>query len=249
MKEEILNKLNEIETDDEISIISAREMGSRLLGAEHAESDWDIMFIYAFDEAWKYPATGHSRKTMELKDEPLDLHGWNIDKFIEHLQDSNPMAMEFLAAEPYTESHEALWREIESDALENFNHMALYHHYISLAKSNYTQYIANGRDRTAGRQFYISRALACASHIRTAGEFPQMDADELAERGEMNDELRGLLRRFTEAKISGFGDKEQPDQIGPLYEAESEAAIEPTDERTKSPDADLTNELLKAALE
>lgn len=247
MHEKIFETLDEIE-NDEIHILSAREMGSRLLGAEHEDSDWDIMVVYAFDEPWKYPAIGYSRETIEFKDEPLDIHGWNINKFARHLNDSNPMAMEFLAAEPYKEMYTGTWRSIENDAFDNFNHMALYHHYISLAKSNYTKYIDNGNDRTAGRQFYIARALACASHIRNAGEFPPMDIYDLAEDGEMNDELRGLLRRFTRAKTGGLGDTEQPDQIGPFYEAESEAPMEPTDERTNSPNPELVNDLLRKDL-
>lgn len=248
MENKIKQKLSEIALDDEIQILSGREMGSRLMGVAHEGSDWDIMFIYSFDEAWKYPALEKSRETMDFEEGEMDFHGWNLNKFAKLLQDSNPQAMEFLAAEPYTERHSELWRRIEEDAFENFNHMALYHHYISLAKSNYTKYIENNNDRTAGRQFYVARALACASHIRRDREFPPMDAMHLAEDGKMNDELRGLLKRFTEAKIAGFGDAEQPDLIGPLYEAESEAPMEPSDERTNSPDAERTNKLFKAAL-
>lgn len=248
MQSEILAKLSEIQAENDIHIISAREMGSRMLGVEHPQSDWDIMFIYAFDDAWKYPAIGYSKETMDFEEGEMDFHGWNIDKFATLLQESNPQALEFLAAAPYRENHWKCWDDIEADAFENFNHMALYHHYISLAKSNYTKYISNGNDRTAGRQFYIARALGCASHIRKAKEFPPMDAKRLIEEGEMNDELRGLLKRFTEAKIAGNGDMDQPDLIGPLYRAEREAPMEPTDERTNSPNPELTNELLRHSL-
>jgi len=246
MREQIIDALTEIEENSDIHILSAREMGSRLIGAEHADSDWDIMFIYAFDEAWKYPANGYSKKSKDFEDGEMDFHGWNLDKFADHMKDSNPQAMEFLAAEPYMEENREIWREIEKDAFENFNHMALYYHYISLAKSNYTKYIENGNDCTQGRQFYITRALATAQHIRRAAEFPPMRISHLANSGHIDEDLGDLLIELGNEKRSGRGDIEHPDIIGPYYDAESAIEIEPTDERTNSPDPELTNKLFKA---
>lgn len=245
MKSKIVQKVGEIESDRGIDVISVREMGSRLLGVANSDSDWDIMFIYTFDGSWKYPAIGHSKKSITVSEEELDMHGWNIDKFAKHLQDSNPQTLEFLEAEPYFQEYEEVWGEIEKDARNNFNHMALYSHYMSLAKRQYKKYIQNGNDSTKGRHFYVARALAAASYIRNFGEMPPTDSVELAneiERGW----LSAFLREMSKEKRSGNGD----DYIGNRFPngVGLEKNMEPTDERTKSPDPKLINQLLRDAL-
>lgn len=252
MESTILDKLKEIQAEHPIRILSAREMGSRMMGVPHEDSDYDIMFVYCFDEPWKYIARGHSKKTMTIEDEPLDLHGWNIDKFADHYMDSNPTVVEFLSGEPYREESPLIWRELERDMTENFNHMALYHHYISLAKSNYTKYIVNGNDVTRGRQFYIMRAIALARYIRIAGEMPPMDTYELLEEAHpaaLSDEEHDKLMVLADSKTMGKGDKHQPDIVGDFYEGESAAPMLPNDERTRSPSEDAINDLVREAFE
>lgn len=258
MEMRIREELCKLEDEKDITLINARERGSRMLGAEHEGSDWDVLFLFAQDASRYATIHGHidSIHAPHLgEDEQIDLHGWNIDKFGGLLHDSNPNAIEY-CREGATEYIQALdptnekFLALAKDARENFNHMSLYHHYISMGKRNWKKYIDSGNDCTLGRQFYVARSIAAAKYIRCEGELPPMDAGELAdamhEYGTGN--LGSTLAKLTRAKREGRGDTEADDLVGRFYEAESEAPIEPTDERIKSPDTELIDDFIRAAI-
>lgn len=251
MEHTIVGVLDRVASDNDITILSEREMGSRMMGVSHDDSDWDVMFVYCFDEPWKYVARGHSKKTIDTVEGDIEIHGWNIDKFVEHYMDSNPTVVEFLSADVYDEKYPIIWRELERDMTENFNHMALYHHYISLAKSNYTKYIANDNDCTRGRQFYIMRAAALARYIRVVGEMPQMDTYEFLDEAHptaLSDEEHDKLMWLADQKYLGRGDKHNPDVVGEFYQNEYDESMDVTDERVSSPSEDAVNDLVRESL-
>lgn len=254
MDDKIRSKLFDIERDRGVHVINARERGSRMLGVAHDESDYDVMFLFAQD-ASKYATLQGYIETIDKphlgENEDIDLHGWNIDKFGRLLSDSNPNAIEYCrddAREYITFYEGGVFDETAKNARENFNHMALYVHYISMAKRNYSKYIESGKDCTKGRQFYVARALACASHIRNEGALPPMNAYKLSDSDGLNEELDRVLYKLAEAKKRGHGGQENPDIVGPLYKAESQAPMEPTDERINSPDKGKIDELISTAL-
>lgn len=251
MDDRIRELLDEIESERPIRVLSVRERGSRMMGVPHTDSDWDVMFVYCFEEPWKYVARGYSMPTITVKDDPIDLHGWNVDKFAKHYMDSNPTAVEFLDQEPYHEVLTPHWRNLESDIRENFNHMALYHHYISMASSNYRKYVESGNNCTRGRQFYILRAAAYARYIRVEKRLPAMNVYDFLEDAHpdvLSDDEYDKLMWLSDQKSLGKGSKEHPDIVGDFYEWESDAEMEPTDVRTRSPDEATINTLIEEAL-
>jgi len=254
MREKIREKLFELEREKNIHLINARERGSRMLGASHEDSDWDVLFLFAQDAA-NY-ATIHGRidsihEPHLGENEEIDLHGWNIDKFGGLIRDSNPNAIEYCRADAkeYLSFHEGgTFDALAKNARENFNHMSLYHHYISMGKRNWKKYIDSGNDCTKGRQFYVARSIAMAEGIRKGGEMPPLDARELADYEPISLETRKILAKLTEAKRVGHGPQESPDIVGALYELESEAPMEPTDERINSPDDELIDDFIRTAI-
>lgn len=250
MEDKILEVLSECEAEHPIQILSARERGSRMMGVPHDDSDWDVMFVYCFDKTWKYVAQGHSLETVTHEDGDIDLHGWNLDKFAKHYVDSNPTAAEFLSQEPYRQEHRFAWRDVEEEMEENFNHMALYHHYISMAASNYKKYVASGNDCTRGRQFYVMRAVAYARYIRIEGEMPEMNVYDFLDESDdaLSDEEHDKLLWLADQKSDGKGSEEHPDVVGDFYKAESDAPMEPSAERISSPAEGAVNGLIKKAL-
>lgn len=257
MEMRIKEELCRLEDEKDIQLINARERGSRMLGASHARSDWDVLFLFA-QEPDRY-ATIHGRidsihEPHLGEDEQIDLHGWNIDKFGDLIADSNPNAIEYCrdgAKEYITASDEAdaAFTALARSAREQFNHMSLYHHYISMGKRNWKKYIDSGNDCTKGRQFYVARAIGMAQGIRKGGKMPPLDARELADYEPIDIELRKVIAKLTEAKRAGHGTQESPDIVGPLYELESTAEMEPTDERIHSPDTELIDNFIRSALQ
>lgn len=254
IEDEITSELFGLEEEKDIHIINARQRGSRMLGAEHEDSDWDVLFLFSQDciEYGAMDGRIDSIHEPHLGDNSeIDLHGWNVDKFAELLLDSNPNAIEYCREDPVeyiTFPDVGTFDAVAKDARENFNHMSLYNHYISMAKKNLNKYIDSGNDRTKGRQFYVARALAMAQGIRKGGEMPPLDARRLANYEPVDIELRKVLAKLTEAKRAGHGGQETPDIVGPLYEAESAAEMEPADERINSPDRKTIDTFLRTAI-
>jgi len=254
MEMKIREELFRLEREKDIQLINARERGSRMLGAEHDDSDWDVLFLFR-QEPDRY-ATIHGRidsihEPHLGENEEIDLHGWNIDKFGGLLQDSNPNAIEYCRKDPVeyiTFPDDGAFDRLATDARQSFNHMALYHHYISMGKRNWKKYIDSGNDCTKGRQFYVARGIAMAQGIRKGGEMPPLDARELADYRPIDKELRKVLAKLTEAKRAGHGPQESLDIVGALYSAESNAEMDPTDERINSPDDELIDYFIRAAL-
>jgi len=225
-----------------------------MLGASHSESDWDVLFLFA-QESPNY-ATIHGRidsihEPHLGENEEIDLHGWNIDKFGGLIRDSNPNAIEYCregAKEYITFTEGDAFDRLAANARSAFNHMSLYHHYISMGKRNWKKYIDSGNDCTKGRQFYVARSIAMAEGIRKGGEMPPLDARELADYEPIDIETRKILAKLTEAKRAGHGEQDNPDIVGPLYKQESDADMEPTDERINSPDDELIDEFIRTAI-
>lgn len=253
MDDKIRAELRTIEEERNVHIVNARERGARMLGVEHDNSDWDVMFLFTQDCSKYATLRGYIGTIDEPhrgEDENIDLHGWNVDKFGELLADSNPNAIEFCrrGATKYISYNGDELDTVAEEARQSFNHMALYYHYISMAKSNYAKYVESGNDCTKGRQFYVARAVACAAHIRNEGTMPPMEVSELTESNGLNNELAGVLGRLADAKRAGDGPQENPDIVGPLYEAESEAPMTVTDERINDPDTDVIDEFIENAV-
>ena len=257
MDREIFQKLRDVERQHDVQIINARIRGSRMLGADHEDSDWDVMFLFC-QEPHKY-ATMYGRiDSIDMphlgENENIDLSGWNVDKFGELLADSNPNAIEYCRPDPkeYIRAPNSVseeFNEMAENARRCFNHMSLYHHYISMAKSNWKKYIDSGKDCTKGRQFYVARSVGMAQGIRKGGEMPPLDARELADYEPLNSDLRRVIAKLTEAKRAGHGEDENTDIVGPLYSAESETEMEPTDERIAEPRPDLIDSFIRSAVE
>lgn len=254
MEDKITEKLFELEEEENIHIVNARQRGSRMLGVAHEDSDWDVLFLFAQD-ASKYATLDGYIDTFHrphLGDNgEIDLHGWNISKFAKLAADSNPNAVEYCredAKEYLTFYGGGTFDAVERDLRENFNHMALYYHYISMAKNNYMKYIESGKDCTKGRQFYVARAIAMAHYIRVEGELPPMNVNELTDSNVLSDQLEGVLRKLAKAKREGHGDDENPDIVEGLYEAESEAPMTTSEERINNPDREVIDRFITEAI-
>lgn len=229
--------------------VAARRVGSDLHGATHSESDIDVFALFV-QEPEKYITLSEYRDTTTWNpdDKNIDLHAWNVRKFGKLLKDSNPTAIGFLFADTeYFNSVGDSLNTLRDHVRENFTHMALYHHYLSLAESNYRKYIENHNDCTKGRQFYVWRAIQMAKYIRQRGEMPPFNSFELADKIEHMDDGY-VLQSLAEWKANGQGHEPLVDICGEKLEQEQNSDMEPTDERTKQPDTEKINNFIRGTI-
>jgi predicted nucleotidyltransferase len=254
MKESrIETRMFEAAKDKSVIPIAGRERGSRMIGVAHDDSDWDAFLLFA-QPAEEYATISGYTDTLSRKfeDGDIDIHGWNVQKLAELALDSNPNATEFLMSDTQyfckSDKIGELLDKCREEMLHNFNHMALYHHYLSLATSNYEKYVASGNDCTSNRQFYVTRATAMAKYIRCEGAWPPLDVWELL-RSEtvLEQDERNLLEILSHKKKRGELD-EMPDQCGPFLDREKDAEMEPQDDRINQPNKETFNELIVEAV-
>jgi len=202
MKEKIRSKLSEIENETDTTIISARDFGSTAWSLDSENSDRDVAFIFLQDKE-DYIKLGKYRqnidRNIEIDGQKHTFMGWNIKRFMELLDSSNPTAIEYLNSPityyelsreqledelnfENTENEEFIldtlnWfpvEELREHANNNFKPIALFYHYRSMAKSNFEKYIENGNDLTAKRHLYILRGLSYARYVEKTHDMPPL---------------------------------------------------------------------------
>ena len=73
-------KLAEIESNFDVTVLWAIESGSRAWGFESPDSDFDVRFIYKHKQDF-YLSLNDQRDVIELPiDDTWDVSGWDLDK-------------------------------------------------------------------------------------------------------------------------------------------------------------------------
>ena len=199
MKEVILEKLKEIEIEHNVHILLAVESGSRAWGFASPDSDYDVRFIYVRPKEF-YLRLDRTRDVIEEPiSELLDINGWDIDKTLRLLHRSNPTLMEWFSSPIIYIDHGI--RESFSPLMSKYfsSKKGLYH-YLSMAKSNYREYLKSEMVR-AKKYFYVLRPVLACKWILEKGTPPPMLFSELME-AQLDPALKPAIDRLLELKMS-----------------------------------------------
>jgi predicted nucleotidyltransferase len=254
MKQQIQEKLTETAREHDVSIVNARERGSRRINAEHDDSDYDVFFLF-HNEPTDYALVGRGRtQSIHAPDDPIDLHGWDVRKFGELLSDSNPDAIDYCRTETEYISARGIgaaeeFEAMAEDAVENANLMALYHHWLSMAESNYKKYVADDPlGAPINRQFHVARAVANAAYIRNTDELPPLDVDELVDAGGVPAETSAVLEGLLDQRRAGDGETVIENSVEEIFYDERSEPMNANDERTKNPNVSLIDQFIGAVV-
>lgn len=173
MRDIILQKLQEIERDNNVTILFAIESGSRGWGFHSTDSDYDVRFVYKHNEDW-YLTIDEQRDVIELPvDEVLDINGWDIRKALKLAAKSNFVLWEWLQS-PIIYKEVAGIREQMLTAIGGrFSPISVAHSYLSLAKRTMKEHY-QVETILMKKYFYIIRPLFCALWIIEKGGVPPM---------------------------------------------------------------------------
>ena len=140
IKKKILDKLEEIETRENVRVLYAVESGSRAWGVESPDSDYDVRFIYLRPKD-DYLRLDEIRDVIEWQlDDILDINGWDIKKTLIQFHKGNATLFEW-ANSPVVYKTTALWQGIYEECRRYFSRKASLCHYYGTAKSTYEQYL------------------------------------------------------------------------------------------------------------
>lgn len=217
----------------------AVESGSRTWGFASANSDYDVRFVY-----WKpletYLEINLQRDVIEkMGDDDLDFAGWDLRKTLQLAYKSNPSLHDWLATPDFYFRHEVLYPELKSLCLDYFDPNTGYHHFRSMAKTNFENYRSTP-SIPFKKYFYVFRPLLCAKYIErylkpAPCKFQDL-LDEFYPKGEVRDQIELLL----EQKRKGL--EVQKTKQNPILHKEierifSDAGNQPSKRERMQPDA------------
>ncbi|MCU4975271.1 nucleotidyltransferase domain-containing protein [Halobacteria archaeon AArc-m2/3/4] len=131
--------LEALEDRHGVRVVAARDVGSRAWNLAHADSDYDVVFVFA-QRPVEYATLDGPESALEFSRGDYECQGWNVRRFAELVVDSNPTAFEFLHSPLRYREFDPLAR-LEADVGDSFVPIALYHHYRSLAVRQYRKYL------------------------------------------------------------------------------------------------------------
>lgn len=207
-QEQIKRALEQIEFDDGVEVLYAVESGSRAWGFESPDSDYDVRFIYK-RKIPQYLQIDPMRDVIEkpLTDE-LDLSGWDIFKAIRLFRSSNPSLMEWLNSPIiYKESGDAIDR-LRGIAKEAFSARRCAYHYVGMARSNFSTYIADKDAVTLKKYLYVIRPLMCMRWLEKYGTPPPTLFSDVRAGVELASEIEEILEDLL-AKKRGVKETEK----------------------------------------
>ena len=199
MRELILEKLKEIELNHNVRVLMAVESGSRAWGFASPDSDYDVRFIYV------RPKSHYLRleRTRDVIEEPicdlLDINGWDIDKTLRLLYRSNPTLMEWFSS-PIVYVDCGLREEFSPLMEKYFSSKKGLYHYLSMAKSNYREYL-KGEVVRAKKYFYVLRPILACKWILDNRSAPPMLFSDLVEE-ELDPRLQPEVDRLLDLKMN-----------------------------------------------
>jgi len=211
MKQLILKRLKELETEHKIKILYACESGSRAWGFASPNSDWDVRFIYVHTRDW-YLSIDEQKDMLDfaIDANELDLTGWDLRKTLRLFKGSNASPFEWLQSpivylDPYN-FKSRLWNLTE----DYFKPRSTAFHYLGLAKSSSKKGLVDGL-MDIKKYFYVLRPLLAAYWICNKKTAPPMEFAPLLEQIKSEEKLYTAIQALTKRKIAAQeGDLTEP---------------------------------------
>ncbi|UWG96254.1 nucleotidyltransferase domain-containing protein [Dehalobacter sp. DCM] len=202
MHDRILAELNNIEKQYHVRILYACESGSRAWGFPSKDSDYDVRFIYIHPAEW-YLSVFDKRDVIEVPiNDALDINGWDIRKALQLVRKSNPSMIEWFQSPIVYKQTTSVPEKIRSIITSNFSPKACLYHYLSMAKTNYREYLQGDLVRTK-KYFYVLRPILACMWIEQYENIPPIEFgrlfDTLLSKSDLSREIEELLKR----KIAG----------------------------------------------
>lgn len=202
----IKSKLTEIETEKDVRVLLAIESGSRAWGFASPDSDYDVRFIYA-SNLEDYVCLKPKRDVIEWQlDDVYDVSGWDLQKALKLMYDSNPVLHEWCNS-PIVYRESELADPLRELAAKCFMPKKALFHYVSMARTNYNKYLDNEEVRLK-KYFYGLRPILAARWVAEYKTAPPMLFTDLVSAelpAGLVPAVEDLLRRKMESPEIGTG--------------------------------------------
>lgn len=170
VRQEIEEKLRELESREDVRILHAVESGSRAWGFASPDSDYDVRFVYV-RPLEDYLRLDERRDVIEWQlDEVLDINGWDLRKAMKQFARGNATLFEWsFSPEIYRTTEE--WGRIQEVSKAYFSEKSAVCHYYGMANSIYQECLL-GETVSYKKYFYALRPLLVVRYIERFHQIP-----------------------------------------------------------------------------
>lgn len=194
IRQEILDKLLEIEEKEKVRVLYAVESGSRAWGVESPDSDYDVRFVYVRCRE-DYLKLEEQKDVIEWQlDEVLDINGWDLKKTLVQFHKGNATLFEW-ANSPIVYKTTEEWEAVYESAKPYFSVKAALYHYYGTANSTFKQYLQE--DEVKYKKYvYALRPLLACKYIEERHEIPPVKFEDLLKQSlpeKLREEIKEML--------------------------------------------------------
>ncbi|MFV3318965.1 nucleotidyltransferase domain-containing protein [Pseudomonas sp. NY15374] len=199
MRVRVLEELQRIEHEHDVTVLYACESGSRAWGFASPDSDYDVRFVYVQRAEW-YLRVEEPRDVIErpLSDE-LDVSGWELRKALRLLRGANPSLLEWLGSPLVYRADEQAREQLGALARAFYSPRAVRHHYLSMARKNLRGYLSGDTVRLK-KYLYVIRPLLAVRWIDQGLGMPPTAFAALLERTVDEADVRQAIDQLLERK-------------------------------------------------
>lgn len=194
VKQEILDKLAEIEKKEKVKVLYAVESGSRAWGVESPDSDYDVRFVYVRSKE-DYLSLQERRDVIEWQlDEVLDINGWDLKKTLIQFHKGNATLFEW-ANSPIVYKATEEWKEIYESCKPYFSEKVALYHYYGTANSTFKQYLQGDKVKYK-KYIYALRPLLACKYIEDHHTIPPVRFEDLLKQAlpkELAEEIEEMI--------------------------------------------------------
>lgn len=200
MRQEILQRLSDIEAKYDVKILLAVESGSRAWGFESKDSDYDVRFIYVHRKDW-YLSLIEGRDVIEELDPDgvLDLAGWDLKKALLLMGKGNCAFAEWLNSPFAYYKDMAFLESISTLKDEYFRKVSAVKHYYHMAMNHDKRYLEK-RGCELKRFMYHLRGLLAAKWAAIHDTYPPVLFNDLVEKMVQDDSIKAGIKHLVELK-------------------------------------------------
>lgn len=194
---EILQKLEEIERTEGVTVLHAVESGSRAWGVESPDSDYDVRFVYVRPMR-DYLRLEEQRDVIEWElDDVMDINGWDLRKVLQQFHRGNAVLFEWANSSAVYKTTPQ-WQRIYACAKDWFSEKAALHHYRGTAEGTWKQFL-QGETVRYKKYVYALRPLLACKFIEENHAIPPVRFEELL-RQPLLEDLREEINTMLEIK-------------------------------------------------
>lgn len=197
----IKSYLHDIEREYGVKILIAAETGSRAMGLESPDSDWDVCYLFErIPEDVSVPRE-QSRLIKRVFGDKLETIGWELEDALSYLRKGNPTLLEwFHSPKLYIIDESFIDRAREMEQSHFQPHKAI--SYYNRAYNKLNERSLRHGDNLKAFIFYLRGVFACR-WIERNGSLPPMSFTDLLDATVDDQEIRSKVNELVKLKKEG----------------------------------------------